>query len=177
MATVLLKSPFGDEVDAKPAISLSSSQCLGKSLKWSSLQQTSITPMPGSLCICARAYTNELIKTSKSIASPGCGILAIDESNATCRKRLASIALENNETNRQAYMQLLCTALSLGQYISGAIRFEETLYQSTVDIKKFVICLKEENIIPRIKVDKGLVFLLGSNNESWCQGLASCRIL
>ncbi|MCO5598091.1 hypothetical protein L7F22_052182 [Adiantum nelumboides] len=106
----------------QPAISLSSSHCLGKSLKWSSLQQTSITPMPGSLCIRTRAYTNELIKTAKSIASPGCGILAINETNAICKKRLASIALENNETNRQAYMQLLYTALTLGQYISRAIR-------------------------------------------------------
>ncbi|MCO5555568.1 hypothetical protein L7F22_009113 [Adiantum nelumboides] len=126
----------------QPAISLSSSQCLGKSLKWSISQHTSITPMPSSLCIHARAYTNELIKTAKSIASFECGILAIDKSNATCRKRLASIALENNETNRQAYRQLLCTALNLGQYISGAIRFEETLYQSTVDRKKFVNYLK-----------------------------------
>ncbi|MCO5574252.1 hypothetical protein L7F22_028034 [Adiantum nelumboides] len=155
----------------QPAISLSSSQFLGKSLKCSSSQQTSVTPMPGSLCIRAGAYTDELIKTAKSIASPGRGILAMDESNATCGKRLASIGLENNETNRQAYRQLLCTAPGLGQYISGAILFEETLYQSTVDGKKFVDCLKEENIVPGIKVDKGLVPLPGSNNESWCQGL------
>ncbi|KAH7445670.1 hypothetical protein KP509_01G019500 [Ceratopteris richardii] len=95
----------------------------------------------------------------------------MDESNATCGKRLASIGLENNEVNRQAYRQLLCTTKGLGQYISGAILFEETLYQSTTDGKRFVDCLKEENIVPGIKVDKGLVPLPGSNNESWCQGL------
>lgn len=95
----------------------------------------------------------------------------MDESNATCGKRLASIGLENTEFNRQAYRQLLCTAPGLGQYISGAILFEETLYQSTVDGKRFVDCLKEENIMPGIKVDKGLVPLAGSNDESWCQGL------
>ncbi|KAI8527745.1 hypothetical protein RHMOL_Rhmol12G0098400 [Rhododendron molle] len=107
----------------------------------------------------------------KSIASPGHGILAIDESNATCGKRLSSIGLDNTEVNRQAYRQLLLTTPGLGKYISGAILFEETLYQSTTDGKKFVDCLREEKIVPGIKVDKGLVPLPGSNNESWCQGL------
>lgn len=90
----------------------------------------------------------------KSVASPGRGILAIDESNATCGKRLASIGLANNETNRQAYRQLLLTTPGLGDYISGAILFEETLYQSTTDGKKFVDCLREAKIMPGIKVDK-----------------------
>ncbi|KAL3720484.1 hypothetical protein ACJRO7_005322 [Eucalyptus globulus] len=113
----------------------------------------------------------------KSIASPGRGILAIDESNATCGKRqlsctpLASIRLDNTEVNRQAYRQLLLTTSGLGEYIFGAILFEETLYQSTTDGKKFVDCLREEKIVPGIKIDKGLVPLPRSNNESWCQGL------
>uniref|UniRef100_A0A6M2EIR7 Fructose-bisphosphate aldolase n=1 Tax=Populus davidiana TaxID=266767 RepID=A0A6M2EIR7_9ROSI len=124
-----------------------------------------------SFSIRASSYTDELVQTAKLIASPGRGILAIDESNATCGKRLASIGLDNTETNRQAYRQLLLTTPGLGEYISGAILFEETLYQSTTDGKKFVDCLRDENIVPGIKVDKGLVPLPGSNNESWCQGL------
>ncbi|KAH7428074.1 hypothetical protein KP509_10G074300 [Ceratopteris richardii] len=95
----------------------------------------------------------------------------MDESNATCGKRLASIGLENTEANRQAYRELLVTTPGLGDYISGAILFEETLYQSTLAGKKFVDCLKEAGIAPGIKVDKGLVPLAGSNDESWCQGL------
>nr|AFK43752.1 unknown [Medicago truncatula] len=117
------------------------------------------------------SYSDELVQTAKSVASRGRGILAIDESNATAGKRLASIGLDNTEVNRQAYRQLLLTTPGLGEYISGAIFFEETLYQSTTDGKKFVDCLREENIVPGIKVDKGLVPLPGSNNESWCQGL------
>ncbi|KAL0424691.1 UNVERIFIED_CONTAM: Fructose-bisphosphate aldolase 3, chloroplastic [Sesamum radiatum] len=116
-------------------------------------------------------FVSDIGRLEKSIASPGRGILAIDESNATCGKRLASIGLDNTETNRQAYRQLLLTTPGLGEYISGAILFEETLYQSTTDGKKFVDCLRDENIVPGIKVDKGLVPLPGSNNESWCQGL------
>lgn len=48
----------------------------------------------------------------------------------------------------------MLTTPGLGEYISGAILFEETLYQSTTDGKKFVDCLKDENIVPGIKVDK-----------------------
>ena len=78
----------------------------------------------------------------------------MDESNATCGKRLASIGLENTEANRQAYRTLLVTVPGLGQFISGSILFEETLYQSTVDGKKIVDILVEQNIVPGIKVDK-----------------------
>lgn len=90
----------------------------------------------------------------KTVASPGRGILAMDESNATCGKRLASIGLENTEANRQAYRTLLVTAPELGKYISGAILFEETLYQSTVDGEKIVDVLVKQGIVPGIKVDK-----------------------
>lgn len=126
---------------------------------------------PSSLTVRAGSYADELVKTAKTIASPGRGILAMDESNATCGKRLASIGLENTEANRQAYRTLLVTVPGLGNYVSGAILFEETLYQSTTDGKKMVDVLVEQKIVPGIKVDKGLVPLAGSNDESWCQGL------
>ncbi|KAL3515098.1 hypothetical protein ACH5RR_022000 [Cinchona calisaya] len=107
-----------------------------------------------SLIIRASSYADELVKTAKTVASPGRGILAMDESNATCGKRLASIGLENTEANRQAYRTIL-----------------ETLYQSTTDGKKMVDVLLKQSIVPGIKVDKGLVPLAASNDESWCQGL------
>ncbi|AXY44102.1 class I fructose-bisphosphate aldolase [Halomonas sp. JS92-SW72] len=76
-------------------------------------------------------YAEELVATANKIASTGKGILAMDESNATCGKRLESIGLENTVENRQAYRELLVTTPGLGQYISGAILFEETLFQNT----------------------------------------------
>ncbi|KAK4347994.1 hypothetical protein RND71_034333 [Anisodus tanguticus] len=145
-------------------------------IKGQALRQPSVSVVrcpaaaPSGLTVRA-SYADELVKTAKTIASPGRGILAMDESNATCGKRLASIGLENTEANRQAYRTLLVSAPGLGQYISGAILFEETLYQSTVDGKKIVDVLREQNIVPGIKTDKGLVPLAGSNDESWCQGL------
>ncbi|GAA0160356.1 aldolase [Lithospermum erythrorhizon] len=59
--------------------------------------------------------------------------------------RLASIGLENTEANSQAHHTLL---------VSGAILFEETLYQSTVEGKKMVDVLIDQGIVPGIKVDK-----------------------
>merc|ERR1711990_248040 len=109
-----------------------------------------------SLVVKAGAYDEELIATANTIASKGRGILAMDESNGTCGKRLDSIGVENTEDNRRAYRQLLVTTPGLGEYISGAIMFEETLFQSSSEGKPFVDCLKEQGIVPGIKVDKAL---------------------
>jgi fructose-bisphosphate aldolase class I len=49
--------------------------------------------------------------------------------------------------------------------------FEETLYQKTSFGSTMVDELNKQGIVPGIKVDKGLVPLVNSNNESWCQGL------
>jgi hypothetical protein len=83
-------------------------------------------------------YMDELKATAKKIAGRGRGILASDESNATTGKRLATVDVENTEENRRKWRELLYTAPGLGQYISGAIMFEETLFQSTKDGKPFV---------------------------------------
>jgi fructose-bisphosphate aldolase, class I len=95
----------------------------------------------------------------------------MDESNATCGKRLESIGLENTVENRQTYRELLVTTPGIGQYISGAILFEETLFQNIRSGKKMTDCLNEQGVVPGIKVDKGLHPLSNSNNESWCSGL------
>ena len=64
--------------------------------------------------------------------------------------------IENTETNRRDWRELLYTAPDLGKYISGAIMFEETLYQSCADGKPFVDVLRDQGIMPGIKVDGGL---------------------
>ncbi|WIA09821.1 hypothetical protein OEZ85_009196 [Tetradesmus obliquus] len=135
--------------------------------------QTVAAKATGRRAVVVRAtkYDDELIQTAGKIASKGRGILAMDESNATCGKRLESIGLENTEDNRRTYRELLVTTPGLGQYISGAIMFEETLFQNTSSGKKMTECLTEQGIVPGIKVDKGLVPLANSNGESWCMGL------
>ncbi|KAK6123848.1 hypothetical protein DH2020_042415 [Rehmannia glutinosa] len=117
--------------------------------------------------------TEELIKNAKYIATPGKGILAADESTGTIGKRLASINVENIESNRQALRELLFTSPSALSFLSGVILFEETLYQKTSDGKPFVDVLQENNVIPGIKVDKGTVELAGTNGETTTQGFDS----
>lgn len=126
---------------------------------------------PRSVAAKATKYAEELIQTAKNIARPGHGLLAMDESNATCGKRLDSIGLENNVTNRRAYRTILVNTPGLNQYISGAILFEETLYDSTDCGKKFVDVLKSNGIIPGIKVDKGLAPVANFPGETWAMGL------
>ncbi|KVI02894.1 Aldolase-type TIM barrel [Cynara cardunculus var. scolymus] len=152
---------------SSPAILDKSEWVKGQTLRQPSVSVVRFSPGAPSALTVRASYADELVKTAKTVASPGRGILAMDESNATCGKRLASIGLENTEANRQAYRTLLVTPPGLGNYISGAILFEETLYQSTVDGKKIVDILVEQGIVPGIKVDKGLVPLTGSNDESW----------
>jgi len=118
------------------------------------------------------AMQAELRRIASAIARPGHGILAADESTGTMGKRLANIGAENTEENRRKYRQLLFTCgKALGENISGVILFHETLYQKSDDGTPFVKLIKDMGIIPGIKVDKGVVPLMGSEGESTTQGL------
>ncbi|XP_018560991.1 fructose-bisphosphate aldolase [Anoplophora glabripennis] len=118
------------------------------------------------------ALQDELRKIANAIVAPGKGILAADESVSTMGKRLADIGQENTDENRRKYRQLLFTTCpTIGDYISGVILFHETLYQKADDGTPFTELLKERGIIPGIKVDTGVVPLLGSNDECTTQGL------
>lgn len=115
---------------------------------------------------------DELRETANKMAAKGKGLLAVDESTPTIGKRLAGINVENTEENRQAYRGMLFTADGLGDFISGAILFEETLYQDHLDGESMVSKLNKLGIIPGIKVDKGLRALGGAHEvETWCMGL------
>jgi len=125
-----------------------------------------------SLKMSLEKYSDELKETAAKMVRPGFGLLACDESTGTVGTRLESIGLENVEENRQIWRQLLFTTPELGNYVSGAILFEETLYQSSTEGKPFVDLLNEAGIIPGIKVDSGLKPLCGGGpEETWCSGL------
>lgn len=116
-------------------------------------------------------YADELKTTAAYIAARGKGILASDESNGTTGKRLATIGLDNTENNRRRWRELLYTAPDLGKYISGAIMFEETLYQKAENGVQFVDILKAQGIVPGIKVDTGLTVLPRTAGETATTGL------
>ena len=113
----------------------------------------------------------ELIKTVQKIAERGKGILAADESSSTIKKRFDSIHLESTEENRRAYRDLLFTTPGIGDYVSGVIFYEETLYQKTADGVPFPKYLASQGVITGIKVDQGLIDLALTDGEKTTQGL------
>ncbi|XP_018027036.1 fructose-bisphosphate aldolase [Hyalella azteca] len=114
----------------------------------------------------------ELRRIANFITAPGKGILAADESVGTVGKRFADIDVENSEENRRKYRQLLFTTDdSIANYISGVILFHETLYQKSDDGTPFSDLIKKKGILCGIKVDSGVVPLMGSEDECTTQGL------
>lgn len=116
-----------------------------------------------------------LTKTAKAMVSPGKGILAIDESHSTCRKRFDAYKIECTEENRRAYRELLITAPEIEKYISGMILFDETLRQKTAAGVSFAEVLKKKGIIPGIKVDAGVKDLGLHAGEKITEGLDGLR--
>src|SRR5580698_10057326 len=97
----------------------------------------------------------ELIPTIRAMMTPGKGLLAMDESTATCHKRFAALNIPQTEEYRRAWRELIVTTPGLGDGISGAICVEETLKQKTKDGRPFVQCLHKAGIVLGIKVEKG----------------------
>ncbi|MET0937495.1 MAG: class I fructose-bisphosphate aldolase [Luteibacter sp.] len=110
-----------------------------------------------------------------AMVAPGKGIIAIDESTATIKKRFDSVGIENTEENRRAYRELLLTTPKLGEHISGAILFDETIRQKTKDGVPFTEVMKKAGIIPGIKVDKGPQPLAGFPGDVCTEGLDGLR--
>lgn len=106
-----------------------------------------------------------------SLVAPGKGLLAADESNASCEKRFDAVGVACTEATRREYRELLVTTPGSEDILSGVIFFDETFWQSTDHGQVFREYLKNRGVIPGIKVDKGLVDLPGFANEKVTQGL------
>jgi len=117
----------------------------------------------------------DLVKTAQAMVAEGKGILAIDESAGTCQKRFDAIGVPCTEENRRAYRDMLLTTPGLGDHISGAILYDETLRQSTRDGKSFVKVMQAAGILPGIKVDEGAHALAGHSGEKVTEGLDGLR--
>jgi len=117
----------------------------------------------------------ELVKTAQAMVAEGRGILAIDESTGTCQKRFDSIGVACTEENRRAYRDMLLTTPGLGDHISGAILFDETIRQATADGVPFTKVMNEAGVLPGIKVDAGAHPLAGHPGEKVTEGLDGLR--
>ena len=99
----------------------------------------------------------------------------MDESNPTCNRRFAAAGIPQTEEARRAYRELLVTTPGLGECISGAILYDETIRQQTRDGTAFVEVLTGSGILPGIKVDLGARPLAGHPGEKVTEGLDGLR--
>ena len=117
----------------------------------------------------------QLVEIAQAMVAPGKGILAIDESSGTIKKRLSSVGIESTEDNRRDYRSMLLSTPGLGEHISGAILFDETIRQKAPDGTPMVELMNQAGIIPGIKVDKGAKALAGFEGEKVTEGLDGLR--
>ena len=112
-----------------------------------------------------------LAATAQKMVADNRGLLAIDESDGTIKKRFDTISVPSTEENRRDYRANLMRADGLGRYIGGVILFDETLRQSAADGTKIVDLIIAQGIVPGIKVDKGTKPLEGFPGETATEGL------
>ena len=105
----------------------------------------------------------------------GKGILAIDESHATCKQRFDALGIDCTEDTRRAYRQTLITAPGIENYVSGMILFDETIRQETHEGVSFVDLFQKKGMIPGIKVDTGAKPLALHDGELVTEGLDGLR--
>ena len=113
----------------------------------------------------------ELINTATALFAGDKGLLAMDESTPTCNKRFEEAGIPQTIEYRRLYRELIVTTPNLGDCLSGAILFDETIYQSTKNGVLFIDVLKQAGIIPGIKVDEGTIGLAGFPGEKITAGL------
>jgi fructose-bisphosphate aldolase class I len=116
-----------------------------------------------------------LTGTAKALVADDKGLLAMDESNPTCNKRFAKLDIPQTLEARRAYREMIVTTPGLGECISGAILYDETIRQQKKDGTPFLKVLTDAGIIPGIKVDTGAKDLAAHPGEKITEGLDCLR--
>jgi fructose-bisphosphate aldolase class I len=119
--------------------------------------------------------TQELTSIAGKMVADDKGLLAVDESNPTCNKRFAKLGIPQTEEARRAYRELIVTTPGLGESISGAILYDETIRQRKKDGTPFIKVIASAGIIPGIKVDTGAKAMAGHPGERTTEGLDGLR--
>jgi fructose-bisphosphate aldolase class I len=116
-----------------------------------------------------------LIDTARGLVAHDKGLLAMDESNPTCNKRFAKLGIPQTEEARRAYRELIVTTPYLGECISGAILYDETIRQQKKDGTPLLKVIRDAGIIPGIKVDTGAKDMAAYPGEKITEGLDGLR--
>lgn len=95
----------------------------------------------------ATVELNKLSEVARSLMTKGKGLLAADESNASCKSRFDSIGVTFTEETRRDYREMLFTTPGIGKFISGIILFDETIRQTSLDNVPLVEIMRKNGII------------------------------
>ncbi len=117
----------------------------------------------------------DLTAVARQLVAGDKGLLAMDESIATCNRRFAALGIPQTEPARRAWRELLITSPRLSACISGAILCDETFQQSTAAGAPFTQVLAAAGILSGVKVDAGAVYLAGHPGETVTEGLDGLR--
>jgi fructose-bisphosphate aldolase class I len=120
-------------------------------------------------------HAQRLVDTAKALVAGDKGLLAMDESTPTCNRRFARLGIPLTAEARRAYRDMIATTPRLGECISGAILYDETIRQLTLAGTPFAQALEATGIIPGIKVDAGAKELAGHSGEQVTEGLDGLR--
>src|SRR5262249_29173922 len=120
--------------------------------------------------------TQSLETVAQALVAPGKGILAADESSGTIKKRFDAIHVENTQSNRRDYREMLFRSTeAMRNYISGVILYDETIRQQAKDNTPLVKIIAETGALPGIKVDMGAKPLPFCAGETITEGLDGLR--
>jgi fructose-bisphosphate aldolase class I len=110
------------------------------------------------------------------MVAPGRGILAVDESNATSKKRFDALGIECTADTRRDYREMMfrCDE-AMSRFISGVILYDETIRQNAKDGTSLVELIENAGAIAGIKVDKGTKPLSFCPSELVTEGLDGLR--
>jgi fructose-bisphosphate aldolase class I len=120
--------------------------------------------------------TQSLEAVAQAMVAPGKGILAADESSGTIKKRFDAIQVENTQTNRRDYREMLFRSTeAMRNHISGVILYDETIRQQAKDGTPLVRIIADTGALPGIKVDAGAKPLPFCPGETITEGLDGLR--
>ncbi len=118
----------------------------------------------------------ELNRVAEHMVARGRGILAADESSGTIKKRFDAIGVENTESNRRDYREMMFrTSEAMSKHISGVILYDETIRQNAKDGTPLVKLITAAGALPGIKVDAGAKPLPFCPGETVTEGLDGLR--
>jgi fructose-bisphosphate aldolase class I len=119
--------------------------------------------------------SQDLESVAEALVADGKGILAADETVPTLTKRFDTLGIRSTEQSRRTYREMLFSAPSASDFISGVILQDETIHQQSAGGRPLVALLSQQGMIPGIKVDSGAKPLAGYPGETVTEGLDGLR--